>query len=163
MELRPQLGKGLVVFTCFLLMIIANDILFPDPLILSEYWPVSADRLLQNSQDFEGVKVSFGVVVSEITDNITEFTYLASTEEGVNLLIPKSLGMLDVGDDILLRGISYLHSAGYIEVIEIYVTDSIGPILKSIPGIISLIILFFLIFTFDFQKLAFVPRSDQNA
>ena len=163
MELRPQLGKGLVVFICFLFIILANDMFFPDSFIIPEYRPVSAERLLENPEDFEGVKVSFEVIVLEVTDNITESKYLVKTEENVDLEIQYSLGPVHVGDDVLLRGISYLHAEGYIEVTELYVTDPVGPVIKSIPGIVSLVILFFLVFSFDYQKLAFIPRRNRYA
>jgi hypothetical protein len=79
------------------------------------------------------------------------------------LHIPLSLGLLQAGDSILLHGRSLIDSLGYIEVDEIHINDAIGPILRSIPGIIGFVVLFFLIFKIRFQKLAFVPRSESYA
>ena len=91
MELRHQLRKGILILSCFLFIVLTNDMLFPDSFFISEYRSVSANRLLENPQDFEGVKVSFEVIVTEVTNNITESKYLVKTEEEIDILVPLSI------------------------------------------------------------------------
>lgn len=82
--------------------------------------------------------------------------------EGVTLVFPSDLNSPMVGQRILLRGTSWLHSNGSILVHEFYALDYSSSIIRSIPGIILFIVIFFMIFKVDFNRLAFVSRKGGN-
>jgi hypothetical protein len=163
LKIRDDLRNGLIAFLCFLALIVATDYFLPFQLDIFEYRLVSLEDIAENSGEFEGELVSTSARISATNVSLSESVYYANTSEGVILLIPFSLCQLEAGDRVNVRGKSLLESMGYIEVYEIHVADQIGPILRSAPGIVAFVILFFIFFKIDFDNLAFVPRRDSYA
>jgi hypothetical protein len=161
--LRPELRNGLLVLCCFLLTVIATDFFIPNQLDLFDYQIVNSDDLVENPSGFEGKLISIGVSISTISSSNSTIEYYAITSKNITLLVPFSLSLLQEGDRANIRGISLLQSQGYIEVHDLHVADSVGPILRSIPGIIGLVVLLFMIFRLNLRKLAFEPRSESHA
>jgi len=155
--IRTELKRGLALFILFLALILASSTLFPYAIKQSEYAVVSIDRLKENPVPFEGENISSEVTITSILEN---GTYLF-TERGVTviLIIPSSLGSLEVGDQVNIRGTSWILTNNTIIVHELYVRDYNSSPIRSVPGIILFAILFFSVFRIDLSRLAFVRRK----
>ena len=154
---RSELVKGVAVLSVFLVLMITTNILFPYPLEQSGYTVIGIKRLNENPLPFEGSPISTSATVVSVTNNGTHV--IAEVVEGANLVFPISLGHPETGQRILLRGTSWLASNGSIEVDEFQVLDSSSSVIRSIPGILLFILLFFLVFTVDINQIAFKPKD----
>ena len=161
--IRHELRNGIIVLICFLVIVAATDYFIPTQLNIFEYSYIDADYLASHPTEFEGQFVSSEVIITEVNYTAQDSEYFAKTQEGLILLVPSLFGSILIGDKVDFRGISYILSVGYLEVIEIHVVDQIGPIFRSVPGILAFVILFFIIFKIDIRGLAFVPRRESNA
>ena len=158
---RPELIRGLGVFGIFIALIITTSILAPYPVSLSEYTFVDLDRVRENPSLFYDRNISSTATVESVF--IMRPGSLVITTEEVALQIQhnawSTTGLVQ-GDRIFLRGTARNQT---ILVDEFYKLDYSSSIIRSIPGIILFIAMFFLIFTIDFKRLAFVPRRRRNA
>ena len=155
---RPELIRGLAVLGIFCVLIISTDFLYPYSSNPAGYTVVGIRRLNENPLPLEGLAISTSATVVSITDQGSYFS--AEVEEGVTLVFPLTMEVPVEGQRILLRGNSWLHSNGSILVHEFYATDSSSSLIRSIPGIILFIGLFFMVFKIDFRRLAFVSRKE---
>ena len=160
-QIRPELARGVAVLAIFIVVILSTDLLFPYPIHQSEYQVVDIARLKQDPAPFEGKNISSQVRIISALGN---GTYII-TEKGnnVTLLVPVSLGSLKTGDLVYIRGISWVQTNNSIVVRQFYVLDYNSSLIRSVPGIVIFVILFFSVFTFDFKRLAFVRRNRQSA
>jgi len=162
---RPTLRNGVIVFSCFILLLFTVGAAFPYQINLTEYSHVDSIRLVTNPADYEGEKISIGVQIEEVLNTSQENGTFAATEEGLVIKIPPSVDSPSVGNHLEIRGISYLSSHGYIEATQVYVRDYPFPyvsrsILHSIPGILAFVAIFFTIFRFDMEQFRLVSRRD---
>ena len=160
-RIRPELIRGTALLTIFLALIISNSFLFPYPIKRSEYHHVSIDAIMLNPSLFEGSKISTEIVILSLSSSNT--TYFATTEDGVNATFSSGLELPPIGTRILIRGVSWIETNNTISVDEYYAMDYSSSIIRSIPGIILFVILFFSVFRIDFKQLAFVKRSEEHA
>ena len=130
---------------------------------LFEYQLVDSKELVDNPSKYEGKLVSTVGLIASINSSASLSANIVETEYGLIIFIPYSLGHVQVGVRVDVRGRVLLISNGYIEAIEIHIADPMNSILRSIPGIIIFVILFFVYFKIDYQRIAFIPRSDSNA
>ena len=158
--LRKELAIGLTALLCLFSIIIITEGLTPTPLPVYEYLEIDAETLLSNPSQFEGVRITTGVTIVNVTNSTDPSYMLLETHEGLNLLYDVMLGPLQPGSSPSVRGISYMASQGYVEVLEIHFVDENNSLIRSIPGVILFLVLFFMIFSVDFRKLGFVARGD---
>lgn len=161
LQIRPELVRGVTVLAIFMLVILSTDLLFPYPIRQSEYQVVDIDRLKQDPTLFEGENISSQV---RIISDLGNGTYIITTKgNNVTLFVPVSLGSLKTGDLVYIRGISWIQTNNSIVVHQFYVLDYNSSLIRSVPGIVIFVILFFWVFTIDFRQLAFVRRNRQSA
>ena len=161
LQIRPELVRGVTVLAIFMLVILSTDLLFPYPIRQSEYQVVDIDCLKQDPTLFEGENISSQV---RIISDLGNGTYIITTKgNNVTLLVPVSLGSLKTGDLVYIRGISWIQTNNSIVVHQFYVLDYNSSLIRSVPGIVIFVILFFWVFTIDFRQLAFVRRNRQSA
>ena len=161
--IRTELRNGLIVLVCFLVTIIMADLLLPSQIDLFEYQRINPEELTENPIMYEGELISTYGVITSVNNTIPNSHYYAETEWGLILLIPSSDQQVQVEDRVNIRGTSLLVSNGYFEVTEMHITDQLGLLLRSVPGIIGFIILFFVFFKLDLHGLSFIPRSESDA
>ena len=80
--------------------------------------------------------------------------------EGIILLFPSSVGVPREDDRVMFRGISWIYSNNSVLVHEFYTLDYNSSLIRSIPGILLFLVMFFTVFTIDLNRLAFVTRRD---
>ncbi|MBA7592544.1 hypothetical protein ES708_34731 [subsurface metagenome] len=156
-RLRPELIRGLAVLGIFFVLIVSTDLFFPYSFEQAGYTVVDIRRLNENPLPLEGSVVSSSATIISVTDQGSY--YSAEVSEGVTLVFPSSMNLPEAGQRILLRGTSWLHSNGSILVHEFYALDYTSSIIRSIPGILLFIVMFFVIFKVDFNRLAFLSRK----
>ena len=154
---RPELIRGLAVLGIFFVLIVSTDLFFPYSFEQAGYTVVDIRRLDENPLPLEGAAISSSATIVSVSDQGSY--YSAEVSEGVMLVFPASMNPPEEGQRILLRGTSWLHSNGSILVHEFYVLDRSSSIIRSIPGILLFIVLFFMIFRVDFSHFAFVSRK----
>jgi hypothetical protein len=151
---RPTLRNGVLVFSCFILLLFTVGAAFPCQINLTEYSHVDTVLLATNSADYEGERISINVWVEEVLYTGQENDTFATTEEDLVIKIPPSADSSSVDSILEIRGISYLSSHGYIQATQVYVRDYPFPyvsrsLLHSIPGIFAFVAIFFTVFRFD--------------
>ncbi|MHA1390499.1 MAG: hypothetical protein ACTSR9_18950 [Candidatus Thorarchaeota archaeon] len=156
-QIRPELIRGLSLLGIFFVLIISTDLFFPYSFNADGYTVIGIQRLNENPEPFEGLAISSTATIVSITNQGNY--HLAEVSEGASLVFLVTVDLPEVGQRILLRGISWLHSNGSIQVHEFYALDYTSSIIRSIPGILLFIIMFFMIFKVDFKRLAFVSRK----
>ena len=156
-RLRPELIRGLAVLGLFFVLIVSTDLFFPYSFEPAGYTVVGIRRLNENPLPLEGSAISSSATVVSIINNGSY--HIAEVAEGVTLVFPSTMNPPEVGQRILLRGTSWLYSNGSILVHEFYSLDYGSSIIRSIPGIVLFIVMFFMIFKVDFKRLAFVSRK----
>ena len=163
-RVRPELIKGLGALGMFLALIVVTSVLLPFPITQSNYTFVDLSRVEQNPLPFNERNISSrATVVSILVMGGQSFVF---TIENVPLQIDTFEAItLTHGDRIFFRGTLHTHNQSSITVIvhEFYVLDYNSSIIRSIPGIILFIVMFFLVFTIDFKHLAFLPRRSRDA
>ena len=138
-------------------MLIVSTDLFPYSYEQAGYTVVGIRRLNENPLPLEGSAISSSATIISVVDHGSYHS--AEVSEGVTLVFPSTMNPPEEGQRILLRGTSWLHSNGSILVHEFYASDTSSSIIRSIPGILLFIIMFFMIFRVDFNRLAFVSRK----
>jgi len=147
------------VLCIFLGLIIATSILLPFPIQQSEYVSVDIKLVLENTDTFYRQNISSTATVnSEIA--YLHSNYFVGTSEGVFLFFKATLSSeppeLALGARIYFRGTILNNS---VSVHEFHVLDYNSSIIRSIPGIVLFIAMFFMVFKFDFKRLAFVSKE----
>ncbi len=155
---RPELLKGLTVLGIFFAVIVTTELLLPYPIEHTRYTSIDIRKIIQNPIPFEGHEISSAATVSAVFSN--ESFSVAEVTEGVILVFPSSAGHPIVGDRILFRGTSRIHSNNSVLVHEFYTLDYNSSLIRSTPGIILFLVMFFTVFTIDLNRLAFVIRRD---
>ena len=156
-RLRPELIRGLAVLGIFFVLIVSTNLLFPYSFEQAGYTVVDIRRLDENPIPLEGSAISSSATVLSVSDQGSY--YSVEVSEGVTLVFPLTLGPPEEGQRILIRGTSWLHSNGSIHVNDFYALDTSSSIIRSIPGIVLFIVMFFMIFRVDFNRLAIVSRK----
>jgi hypothetical protein len=154
---RPELLRGLTVLGIFLAVIVSTELLLPYPIEHARYTPIDIRKIIQNPIPFEGHEISSAAAVSTVITN--ESFSIAEVAEGVILVFPSSVGHPREGDRVMFRGISWIHSNNSVLVHEFYTLDSDSSKIRSIPGILLFLVMFFTVFTIDRNRLAFVTRG----
>ena len=160
-RVRPELIKGFGVLGMFLALIVTTSILLPFPISQSEYTFVDLDRVKENPNTFHERNISSIATVESVF--YLRPNSIVTTIEDVFLLIRHEVYAppgLTQGDRIFFRGTFRNNS---VSVHEFYELDYSSSIIRSIPGIILFIVMFFFVFSVDFKRLAFVPRRRRNA
>ena len=155
---RSELLKGLTVLGIFLAVIVTTELLLPYPIEHARYTSIDIRRIIQNPVPFEGQEISSSATVSAVFSN--ESFSVAEATEGVILVFPSSVGHPGVGDSVLFRGTSWIYSNNSVLVHEFYTLDYNSSLIRSIPGILLFLVMFFTVFTVDLNRLAFVTRRD---
>ena len=158
---RPDLLKGLTVLGIFFAVIISTELLLPYPIAHTRYTSADIRKIIQNPIPFEGHEISSAAAISTVISN--ESFSVAEVAEGIILIFPSSVGSPGEGDSVLFRGTSWIHSNNSVLVHEFYTLDSDSSKIRSIPGILLFLVMFFTVFTIDFNRLAFVTRRHRNA
>ncbi len=153
---RPELLKGLTVLGIFFAVIVTTELLLPYPIEHTRYTSIDIRKIIQNPVPFEGQEISSAATVSAVFSN--ESFSIAEAAEGVILVFPSSVGHPIVGDRVLFRGTSRIHSNNSILVHEFYTLDYNSSLIRSIPGILLFLTMFFMVFTINRDSLAFVIR-----
>ena len=165
-RIRSELVKGLSVLGIFLILTVTTSILLPFPISQSNYTFVDLTRVNQNPLPFQERNISSTATVEStlVMGNVS----LVITNEDVTLQIRNQDVSAPIvfaqGDRIFFRGTLHsFDSAITVVVHEFYVLDYSSSIIRSIPGIILFIVMFFFVFSVDFKGLAFVPRRRKDA
>ncbi len=158
---RPELLKGLTVLGIFFAVIVTTELLLPYPIEHTRYTPIDIREIIQNPIPFEGQEISAAATVSAVIGH--ELFSVVEVMEGVTLVFPSSVGHPGEGDIVLFRGTSWIYSNNSVLVHEFYTLDSDSSKIRSIPGILLFLVMFFTVFTIDFNRLAFVTRRHRNA
>jgi len=157
---RRDLIRGLAVLGIFCVLIISTDFLYPYSINPDGYTVVGIKTLNENPLPLEGSAISTSATIASVTNHGSYFS--AEVAEGATLVFPNPMIPPEDGQRILVRGTSWLHSNGSIVVHEFYALDSSSSVIRSIPGIVLFIGLFFMIFKVDFHRLAFVVIKEER-
>ena len=156
-RLRPELIRGIGVLGIFLGVIITAGIFLPIPLSQSDYVSVDIQVAMYNHETFYQQNIS-----STATAGISFYLhphFVVPTNEGVYLFFEGGIDSpepeISPGDTVYFRGTIYNNS---VTVHEYYDLDRTSSIIRSVPGIILFIVMFFMIFRIDFKRLAFVEK-----
>jgi len=159
-RVRPELTRGLAVLGIFFVLIISTDFLYPYSYNPAGYTVVGIRRLNENPLPLEGAAISTSATIISVANHGSYFS--AETSEGATLIFPSPLISPEAGQRILVRGTSWLYTNGSILVHEFYALDYSSSLIRSIPGIILFVVMFFMIFKIDFGRLAFVARKEER-
>lgn len=160
-QFRPELRRGLLLLGLFFALIIASDQFMPYSFEQVGYTVVDLRRLHENPSLLDGREISSSATIMTVSDNGTFYT--ATSAEEITLIFPSSLDHPLDGARILLRGTSWVGINGSILVHEFYTLDYNSSLIRSVPGIILFIFLFFMVFRVDFNRLAFTLRRSEDA
>ena len=155
---RPELLRGLTVLGIFFAVIVTTELLLPYPIEHTQYAYIDIRKIIQNPVPFEGQEISSAATVSAVISH--ESLSIAEAAEGVILVFPSSVGHPIVGDRILFRGTSRIYSNNSVLVHEFYTLDYDSSLIRSIPGILLFLVMFFTVFTVDLNRLAFISRRE---
>ena len=155
--LRPELARGSAVLLVFLVFIVGYSALGPLTIQTTEYAYINLYSLSEAPAAYEGMRISSAATVSSALTNASGS--FIETAEGVMLFLPLSIDAPPVGQRIMFRGVSNYVSDGVVTVHEVYELDYNSSPIRSIPGILLFVILFFVFFTIDFRQLAFVRKD----
>ena len=158
---RPELLRGLTVLAIFFAVIISTELLLPYPIEHARYTSIDIRKIIQNPIPFEGHEISSAVTVSTVITN--ESFSIADVAEGIILVLPSSVGPPKEGDRVMFRGISWIYSNNTVLVHEFYTLDLNSSLIRSIPGVLLFLVMFFTVFTIDLNRLAFITRRHRNA
>ena len=163
-RIRPELTKGVAVFGLFLILVVMTSYLQPHSLPISEYTFVDLERVSQDPLLFDQVNISSTATVESVILGMPPY-YVITLEEVDLQYLPYLRPNLESGDRIFLRGTVYIsnRSRPIVVLHEFYILDYSSSIIRSIPGIILFVVMFFLVFTVDFRRLAIVPRRRNDA
>ena len=160
-RVRPELIKGIGALGLFLVLIAPVSIILPYPISQSNYTFVNLEIVKQNPPLVEEYNISSTATVESIL--VAGGQSLVFITENVTLQIRTFDAItLMQGERIFFRG-TWHNQTGTVVVHEFYVLDYSSSIIRSIPGIIVFIVIFFFVFTIDFKRLAFVPRRSEDA
>ena len=165
-RIRPELVKGIAVLGMFLIVIVSVQLLYPYHISDSGYTTVNLEVIKMSPPPVDELNVSSSAVIDSLV--IMSGDSFILTIEEVTLQIPTdALYALDQlpasGDLIYFRGTMTNFSAPHVFVHEFNMLDYNSSLIRSIPGIILFIVLFFYVFTIDFRHLAFLPRRSEGA
>jgi hypothetical protein len=158
---RKELLRGLAVLGLFFVLIVVNDLFFPYSMEQAGYTVVDIRRLEENPLPLEGQQISSSATIIATFDNGTFFT--ATTVEGARLILPTTVGHFPAGERVLFRGTSWIGTNDSVLVHEFYALDYSSSLIRSAPGIVLFVVLFFTVFRIDLGRLAFVLRRDEDA
>ena len=153
---RPELRRGLTVLGLFFAVIIFTELLLPYPIEYTQYTYIDIRKIKQNPVPFEGQEISSAAAISAVISN--ESFSIAEVAEGITLVFPSSVGHPKEGDSIVFRGISWIHANNSVLVHEFYTPDANSSKIRSIPGVLLFLVMFFTVFTIDLDYLAFLTR-----
>ena len=156
--------RGIVVLILFVALIIPSSILQPYPISASEYIHVDLKRVRQDPSLIAGLNITSSATVESLL--VMKGVSLVFTDENVTLMVHTddlNTHPLASGDFIYFRGTLHTEPSLVVTVHEFHVLDLTSSIIRSIPGIILFVVLFFSVFTIDFKHLAFVPRRRNDA
>jgi len=153
---RPEMLKGLIVLGIFFAVLISTELLLPYPIEHTRYTSIDIRKIIQNPIPFEGHEISSAATISTVISD--ESFSIAEVVEGVILVFSFSVGVPRESDCIMFRGVSWIHSNNSVLVHEFYTPDSNSSKIRSIPGILLLLVMFFTVFTIDLNRLAFLTR-----
>ncbi len=160
---RSELVRGFTVLGIFVILIFTTELFFPYPVEHTRYTYIDLKKIRQNPILFEGHEISSSASVSAIiTNGLLSFAEVEG-EDGIILVFHSSVGHPEEGDYILFRGISQISSDNSVLIHEFHIQDTYSSTIRSIPGFILFIALFFTVFTIDFDSLAFAARRRQSA
>ena len=163
-EVRQELVRGIAVLILFVALIIPSSVLQPYPVSASEYIHVDLERVRQDPSLVAGLNISSSATVKSLL--VMKGASFVFTEENITLIVRTddlNTHPLASGDFIYFRGTLHTEPSLSVDVHEFYVLDLTSSIIRSVPGIILFIVLFFFVFTIDFKRLAFVPRRRKGA
>ena len=155
---RPEMLRGFTVLGIFLAVIISTELLLPYPIEHARYTSIDIRKIIQNPIPFEGHEISSAATVSTVITN--DSFSIAEIVEGIILVLPSSVGHPGEGERVLFRGVSWIYSNNSVLVHEFYTLDYNSSKIRSIPGVLLFLVIFFTVFTIDFDCLAFVTRRD---
>jgi hypothetical protein len=166
-RIRPELVKGVSVLILFLMLTITISIIHPIPISQSEYKHVDLDRVSLSPLLFDELNISSSAIVESVIV-IWPIAHVITTEEvdlQIRLSVSEPLPELTQDNRISFRGTVHAinESLFIVQIHEFRVLDSSSSIIRSIPGIVLFVVMFFVVYTIDFKRLAFVPRRKTNA
>jgi hypothetical protein len=150
-----------VVIVLFLVLVISTDLLMPFSVEQNGYTVIDLRRATEDPLLLDGRNVTS---LATVTRWLPAPYYVALTEENVELSYRHVSYQPHVGDRVYFRGTFhvYYYNASLtiisVDVHDFYVIDENSTIIRSVPGIILFIVMFFMIFTIDFRRVAFVLR-----
>ena len=153
---RSELLRGLAVLGIFFAVIISTEWLLPYSIEHTQYTHIDIRKIKQNPIPFEGREISSAAAVSAVISN--ESFSIAEVAEGIILVFSSSVGHPKEGDSVVIRGISWIHSNNSVRVHEFYTPDANSSKIRSIPGVLLFLVMFFTVFTIDLDCLAFLIR-----
>ena len=159
--MRRHFAEGIGVFALLIFLSLWISSIPYSPLEGDGYTPVDPNVLVANPSIYEDSAISTSITITD-SYQIGNDSYFES-EEGIVIVFQSGHPSLSSGDRVLLRGISQIQSRSYFVVEEFYVLDTSSSIIRSIPGIIIFLVLFFSVYTFDTKKLEFHTRGDSSA
>ncbi len=154
---RSELVKGMILLVAFFGLIVTVSLVPPYSTSQSGYTLIDIRRIIEAPSPLEGHKISSSTTITSIASQ--GFILIGNTTYGVLLVFAEPTGDLSVGDHVVFRGVSWVASNNSIIVQEFYIHQANSSTLRSIPGIVLFVMLFFGVYTIDLDELAFVGRS----
>jgi hypothetical protein len=162
-RIRPELLRGLIVLGLFFVLIVSTDLIAPYSFEQNGYTVIDLRRAVENPSPLDGHKVTSTATITGIM-YFHPYTFIF-VEEDIPLYyrgLLRDLANLTVSDTIIFRGTFHISpnnlTSNYIVIREVYVLDYSSSLIRSVPGIILFVVMFFMIFTFDLKRVAFVLR-----
>lgn len=155
---RKELLAGFSAFVVFLVLVVSFSYMFPHSTEQAGYTVISINRLEEDPLPLEGANISSSATVIQIDDSGLDI--VAEIGEDTVLVFRGSAGHPEVGDRILLRGVSWVATNGSITVHQFNVIDPNSSLVRSVPGIAAFVLLFLVTYTVDAGRIAFVRRSE---
>lgn len=161
MKHRHIVEASIALLTLLSVGAIFNVIQLPS-LTETTYTLVDATYLFGNPTLFESEKISTSVTIkSQYQENTTYHIY--STDEGFLVRCPSTLPELQPGDHVAIRGVSEIIAHNEVDVQQLEVIYPSVSIIRSVPGFILFLVLFFWMYRFDFRLMKFVRRHEQDS
>ncbi|MFW9919813.1 MAG: hypothetical protein ACFFED_09455 [Candidatus Thorarchaeota archaeon] len=148
-----------------LLLICAGILFYNMPILtpgITSFQEIDECYLAGHPDMFEGARVTIRMkIASLIQENESHLYYISN--EGTHLVCSFEIQQLHQGDSVVVRGVSWIVTKGYILVTELKVNDSLVSLRWSIPGVLLFIVLFFRMYRFSRSGMCFLRRDNSNA
>ncbi|MFW9975132.1 MAG: hypothetical protein ACFFDQ_07710 [Candidatus Thorarchaeota archaeon] len=159
--MRSDLILGVTAVSILIITSLALGSIYIGP-ETDSYRYVDSLTLAQNAQDFEGARITTSLTLLFVLSHSSENTTY-QTDSGFKLASFNDSIPLGNGTIIEVRGISRVFSLDVFIAAEIHIHDPYSSPLRSLPGIVIIVLLLVKIYRFDYRKMSFTLRGDLDS